>query len=210
MYSVIVTVHNGESFIAAALESIFAQTLRPVEVIVVNDSSKDNTDQILLDFKKKISIIKCEEQNQSVALNIGICHAKSEFIAFLDHDDLWVAEKQEEQIEILKASGADCVSGGVSNFHLINNRKYFGPARVFGATTFRRASFKRVGLLDESIKHHAIFEWWSRASVYGLHALRLDREHLLRRIHNQNSGIAHKPESRRALLEVIRAHMRRG
>lgn len=209
MYSVVMAVHNGEKFVRAAIESIFLQSLSPREVIVVNDSSNDKTSDLLRSFGEKITILECRAKNQSVALNLGVKRSTSEFLAFLDHDDLWMREKQKEQLRALIDSSGDCVSGGVSNFSSDGERTYFGPARVFGATTFRRSIFERVGQLDESIKHHSNFNWWSRASSLGINDLFIDREHLLRRIHDDNSGITQKPEARQAMIKEVRTHLRR-
>jgi len=209
MYSVVMAVYNGEKFVRAAIESIFSQSLLPTEVIIVNDFSNDKTGELLCSFGEKISILECKAKNMSAALNLGIKRSTSEFLAFLDHDDLWMRNKQLEQIMALRDSSWDCVSGGVSNFNSKGERTYFGPARVFGATTFTRSVLERVGQLDESIKHHSIFNWWSRARILGVNNLLIDREHLLRRIHDSNSGITQKPEARRAMVREVRTHLRR-
>jgi len=202
-------VHNGERFIKDAIDSIFAQTLPPSEVIIINDSSKDNTGQYLHSLGKRITVIESGAQNQSVSLNMGIRQSTCEFVAFLDHDDLWVKSKQDDQINALRDRGADSVSGGVSNFSSGDERRYLGPARVLGATTFKRATFELVGLLDETTKHHSNFNWWSRARAVGIKEDFIDREHLLRRIHESNSGVTYKSDARLAMIKEIRNHLRR-
>ena len=209
MYSVVMAVHNGEHFVIEALESVFKQTVPPDEVIVVDDSSDDRTRELLVSMKSDFAILDCQSKNQASALNVGLLHTRSQFVAFLDHDDLWLPNKQEEQLNTLLEAKVDCVSGGVSNFVSKDSFVYLGPSRVFGATTFRSELFSRVGLLNEDIRHHSIFEWWSRASFQGVSHRTIDKTHLLRRIHANNSGIAHKSEARRAMIDEVRSHLGR-
>lgn len=109
--SVIVPVYNTEKYLSKCLDSILNQTLREIEVIVVNDGSKDNSQQIIEEYKEKdsriISIIK-SNGGLSDARNCGIEKANGEYLAFIDSDDyidpimlqtmLDLAEKHESEI----------------------------------------------------------------------------------------------------------------
>ena len=100
-YTVVIPAYNAEKFIGACLDSIITQTLPPIEIIIVDDKSKDNTIKVIQSFEKKISqkeinlILYCFEQNKgpSAARNKAISMAKGDFIAFLDADDIWHSEK---------------------------------------------------------------------------------------------------------------------
>ena len=90
--SVIIPVYNGEKYIKPCLDSVFKQTLEEIEVIVINDASKDNTISILNDYKNKfpnkLKIIEKEKnEGQGVARNKGIDLASGEFLTFVDSDD---------------------------------------------------------------------------------------------------------------------------
>lgn len=89
--SVIIPVYNGEEYIQACLESVLNQTLEGVEIIVINDGSKDRTQKILAQYQQKysdkIKVISKENEGQGKARNIGIDLAKGEFITFVDSDD---------------------------------------------------------------------------------------------------------------------------
>jgi hypothetical protein len=100
LVSVIVPVYNGERFLAEALDSIFAQDYRPVEVIVVDDGSEDRTAAIASSFKGLRYLFQ-SRQGQAAARNAGIKEARGEFIAFLDTDDLMLPNKLSAQVNYL-------------------------------------------------------------------------------------------------------------
>ena len=88
--SVIVPVYNTEKYLSKCLDSILNQTLKEIEVIVVNDGSKDNSQEIIADFVEKDSrVLSIQKENGGLsdARNVGIDKAQGEFIAFIDSDD---------------------------------------------------------------------------------------------------------------------------
>src|ERR687893_681850 len=97
LVSCIVPVFNGERYLQAALDSIFAQTYRSLEVLVVDDGSTDNTAAIVGSYGDRVRYLQQDNHGPSAARNRGIEAATCEFIAFLDADDLWHAEKLERQ-----------------------------------------------------------------------------------------------------------------
>ncbi len=101
LVSVIIPVFNGASFIAEAVQSIRSQTVQDVEIIVVDDGSTDSTPEILkkLEYSAGIHRVSQEHQGSSIARNTGISHARGEFIAFLDCDDVWLPEKLARQLD---------------------------------------------------------------------------------------------------------------
>lgn len=103
--SVIVPTYNRAHLIGDTLESIFAQTYRDFEIIVVDDGSTDNTLDILTEYKNKIRVFGLPHQGQagSFARNKGIQEARGEYVAFLDSDDLWLPKKLEYQMAVVDA-----------------------------------------------------------------------------------------------------------
>ncbi|MBQ8430434.1 MAG: glycosyltransferase family 2 protein [Clostridia bacterium] len=91
--SVVIPVYNAENFIETTLRSVVNQTIKDIEIICVNDCSKDNSVNIIKKLQQEDSrIILIEnETNQKVSQprNNGIKNAKSEWIALLDADDMW-------------------------------------------------------------------------------------------------------------------------
>lgn len=106
--SVIIPVYNGEKFIKGAIESVLYQTYKNIEIIIINDASTDNTENII--FKnfsnligKKIKYFKNIRNLERVqSRNKGIENSDGEYIFFLDYDDLWEKDYIQNQVKYLK------------------------------------------------------------------------------------------------------------
>jgi len=88
--SVIIPAYNVESCLKRCLDSVFAQTVAPAEVIVINDGSTDNTAEIARCYGERITYLEQSNAGQGAARNTGLRIAKGEYIAFLDADDYWL------------------------------------------------------------------------------------------------------------------------
>ncbi|MBT3878670.1 MAG: glycosyltransferase [Candidatus Scalindua sp.] len=97
--SVIIHTYNNEKFIVETIESVLNQTYKDYEIIVVDDGSVDGTHDALLPYMQKIRYHYKENGGIASAKNTGIRLSQTEFIAFLDHDDLWVPDKLKLQME---------------------------------------------------------------------------------------------------------------
>jgi len=100
--SVVIPCYNGSMYLRETLKSALSQTLSPLEVIVVDDGSTDDSATIAESFGSPVRVIRQKNQGESVARNRGIDEAKGEWIAFLDADDLWKPEKLEKQFEVVE------------------------------------------------------------------------------------------------------------
>lgn len=101
MVSFIIPVYNGDKFISKCLDSIFAQTYKDFQLLVINDGSTDNTLSILEVYKEKFynfdfTIISTENRGHSHARNLGITKATREYIWFVDADDVLYDDKSLE------------------------------------------------------------------------------------------------------------------
>ena len=127
LVSVVVTVFNGERFLANAIRSALEQSYRELEVIVVNDGSSDGSVRIAESFTAdpRIRIVEKPNGGAASARNRGAQQAAGSIIAFLDHDDEWSPQKLETQVPLLSDPTV-----GVVGCHLA----YVGPSgRMFGA-----------------------------------------------------------------------------
>jgi len=97
--SVIIPAYNRANYLTEAINSVLSQTYRNFELIVVNDGSQDNTEEILKKYVGKIKYFYQENNGVSSARNKGIDNSKGEFLCFLDSDDLWEKKKLEKQID---------------------------------------------------------------------------------------------------------------
>ncbi|MCL4430964.1 MAG: glycosyltransferase [Epsilonproteobacteria bacterium] len=109
LITVIVPLYNGERFIAETIESVLSQTYQNFELIVVDDCSTDNSCDIIQTYASidpRIILIRSETNFGGPAKprNIGIKHARGEFIAFLDADDVWKPHKLQTQVDFLTAN----------------------------------------------------------------------------------------------------------
>jgi glycosyltransferase involved in cell wall biosynthesis len=101
--SVIIPVYNREATVQRAIDSVLHQTRRSDEIIVVNDASTDNTQEILKRYGDHIKVISLSENSgPSRARNEGAKAAKSTWLAFLDSDDCWEKDKLENQTDYLR------------------------------------------------------------------------------------------------------------
>ena len=110
--SVIVPVYNVEKYLDKCLDSLGRQTLKDIEIIVVNDESPDNSQKIIDKYSKKYSVIhgyKKKNGGVSDARNFGIKEAKGEYIAFVDGDDYVSIDMYEKMYEKAKAGNFDVV-----------------------------------------------------------------------------------------------------
>ena len=97
--SVIIHTYNNERFMAETVESVLNQTYKDYEIIVVDDGSADGTRDALMPYMQKIRYHYKENGGIASAKNAGISLSETEFVAFLDHDDLWVPDKLQLQME---------------------------------------------------------------------------------------------------------------
>ncbi len=101
--SVLLTVYNGEKYVADAIDSILKQTFSDFEFIIINDGSTDKTESIIKSIKdKRIKFINNQENNGRVAvLNQGLDIAKGEYVALIDADDVALPQRFECQVKFL-------------------------------------------------------------------------------------------------------------
>lgn len=106
MVTIIMPAYNAEKYISEAIESVLAQTYDDWELLVINDCSTDNTQLIAENYARidnRVRILN-NEVNKGVAgtRNVGIDNATTEWVAFLDSDDMWSADKLEKQLAFIE------------------------------------------------------------------------------------------------------------
>jgi glycosyltransferase involved in cell wall biosynthesis len=101
--SVIIPVFNRAGEVCNAIDSALAQTLPPLEVIVVDDGSTDETPDVLARYGDRIRVVRRSNQGVAAARNAGIAIARGDLLAFLDSDDVWLPRKLELQASRIEA-----------------------------------------------------------------------------------------------------------
>ena len=151
--SVVIPAYNSSRYIAGTLESVLQQTLPADEVLVVDDGSTDETASIAEQFGPPVRVIRRPNSRVAATRNAGIQEAVSEWIGFIDADDLWDSSKLERQMEELaRHPGADvCYTG---RRLLIQNREttQFGEVvKVPPANQIRESLFRQTSFLPSSV-----------------------------------------------------------
>lgn len=118
--TIVIPVYNGENYMREAIDSALAQTYKNIEVIVVNDGSTDNTDEIALSYGDKIRYFKKENGGVSTALNLALDKMTGEYFSWCSHDDIYCPDKIEKQMDFLQTLNDDNVII-FNNYGLINS-----------------------------------------------------------------------------------------
>ncbi|RUT02707.1 glycosyl transferase [Dulcicalothrix desertica PCC 7102] len=130
--TVIIPAYNAEKTILETIKSIQEQTFSNFEIIVINDGSTDDTQLVLEKIKEpRLKIISSQNEGVSAARNKGIKAAQSEYIAFIDADDLWTNDKLELQLAAIKANPDIGVVYSWTSQMDETGKKFHSGARVF-------------------------------------------------------------------------------
>lgn len=102
--SVVIPCYNAAPFLRETLDSAINQTYPPLEILVIDDGSTDDSAAIAESFGPPVRVIRQPNQGESVARNRGIDEAQGDWVAFLDADDVWKPEKTEKQVTAIKSA----------------------------------------------------------------------------------------------------------
>ena len=203
LVSVVVPAYNCVLYLQQAIESIRAQTYRPIEIIVVDDGSTDDTPNLIKTLGDDIIYIRQPNGGPAKARNKGINAATGEFIAFLDADDVWLPSKLQKQIDYLVTHReAALVYSLMSNF--IDGQKAgveIFPQKAISGLIFdellrdtiiplpsvvvRTEIARTVGAFDESLLTAEDTNFYLKVA-YGHHIGVIPEVLLLRRLHASN------------------------
>lgn len=186
--SVIIPAYNAAQTITETIASVRQQTIDDWELIVVNDGSTDDTLEVLKTIQdSRLTIISMANSGVAQARNLGLSRATGEYIAFLDADDLWVADKLELQLEALAANPQAVVAYSWTCFadeqksgyvyHASASYKYEGNVypRLLIAdfihsgsnTLIRKQALDTVGGFDSDCNGCEDWDMWLRLAAIG-------------------------------------------
>jgi len=194
LISVVIPAFNAGKYLYDALLSVMWQDYKPLELIVVDDGSTDNTRSVVENCGfEAVKYFYQENSGPAAARNKGIKVAKGEIIGFLDADDWWDSEKLNIQEQYLQ--DADIVMGSLLRVRQTETNKgrvFFEKAREkeilisFGSALIKRTVFEEVGLLDEAMWYGEDMEWFLRAKETGISMKLHDDVVLYYRLHENN------------------------
>lgn len=185
LVSIVIPVFNGADYLAEAIDSALAQTYPNIEVLVVNDGSNDGgaTREIALRYGNGIRYFEKENGGVASALNLGIREMQGAWFSWLSHDDLFIPEKTQRQIEFLNKTGAEIVYG---DFQYIDDQgtalnrnsevielsekgnlfyQMLSGYPVNGCTTLiSKGVFDRIGYFNEELPTTQDYDFWFRCA----------------------------------------------
>lgn len=141
--SIIIPIYNVEKYLDRCMQSVFGQTLKDIEIILVDDDSPDNCPQMCDDYAQKDSRIKVvHKKNEGLgyARNSGLEVASGEYIAFLDSDDRVCLDAYEKLYNKAKGLGADVVYGW--NYKETNDGHWIDCCRIYKETVIKDLDVK--------------------------------------------------------------------
>lgn len=158
--SVIVPFFNVEPFLAAALESIAGQTLRDIEVIMVDDGSTDGSTVIAKSYAERdprFRLVQQQNQGLGPARNTGLRHATGSYVAFADGDDVLAPHAYDLLTGSLDETGSEVASGGVRRFSSAGVFQSAAHGDVFRATAQRTSATRFPALLQDCTAWNKVF-----------------------------------------------------
>jgi glycosyltransferase involved in cell wall biosynthesis len=195
--SIAIPAYNAMDYLPETLESVLAQTFTDFEVLVVNDGSTDRTAEWVSQLTDpRVKLISQTNQGLAAARNTGIAHARGEYIAFLDADDLWEPTKLEKQVRVLEENPE---VGLVYTWMALINETGESTGRVFqnhaegniwekliesnivgcgSVAMVRRSCFETLGGFDQNLRSF-VEDWdmWLRIAFY--HPFKVVKEPLV-------------------------------
>ena len=218
--SVVLAVHNGERYLAEAMESILDQSLRQFEFIVIDDASTDGSAAILNGYadQRIHQITNRKRLGLTRSLNLGLKQANAEYIARMDHDDISLQPRLALQSAYLDAHpDVDMCGTWAKTLGLepeqtwrypvedgeIRSEMLFNSVLVHSSVMLRRAALEAHGLhYDPEIERAQDYELWTRAAGQ-LRFANIDRVLLRYRIHAEQVG-KQQSAQQQAVAQMVR------
>jgi glycosyltransferase involved in cell wall biosynthesis len=221
--NVIIPLYNGAAFLAHALDSVAAQTYRPLDITIIDDGSTDAGAQIVAAAQAHLGLPITyhfqHNQGPSAARNCGIAQTDGEFVAFLDADDLWLPEKIARQVAFLLAH-PDAQAVVCHMRYILEpgtpwppslNRAYYDqspPGYLPSALLVRRALFDRIGRFDPNLRLGEDTDWFLRARDSGAYIGVVPEVLFFRRFHKSSLSYISKAV-RTEMFTYLHAALRR-
>jgi len=187
--SVVIPTYNRAKLLKRAIRSVLNQTYQNFEIVVVNDGSTDNTEEVVKKFQKQDERIRYiwykENKGEAAARNTGIKAARGKYIASQDNDDEWLPEKLKKQIKAFQNASPKVGVVYTGFWKLQGDKKIYIPSSAIAqkegniynsllkinfigtpATLIRKECFERVGMFNERLRNFVDWEMWLRISKH--------------------------------------------
>ena len=227
LVSIVIPVYNGSDYMREAIDSALNQTYQNIEILVINDGSRDDgkTDAVAREYGDRIRYFSKENGGVSTALNTGIREMRGEFFSWLSHDDVYLPEKVEVQVNDvckLQSEGEDVsrfmfyCGGSLMNAEgtvIREGDSVYASGRHSGNDVLSmifhghvpggcgflipRKMFETVGMFREDMRYMQDIFMWEQAFIAG-YSMYVNKANLvLTRIHNQQTSVTGKEYGRK-------------
>jgi len=221
LISCIVPAFNGERYLKEALDSILAQTYRPLEILVADDGSTDATAAVVARYGEQVRYLCQSTAGPAAARNLGLRAALGALVAFLDQDDLWHPEKLSRQLSRFQARPTlDLCVTHVRMFwisglreeaarHRHHRRAQAVPGYTTGTLLARRRLFDTVGRFNPSLWFSDASDWFLRAGERRAVMELLPDVLMFHRVHRDNLSRRLAAASRAEYVGIVKASLDR-
>jgi glycosyltransferase involved in cell wall biosynthesis len=215
--SAIVPAFNYARFLSETLDSVLAQAVADLELIVVDDASTDGTADVAARYGNRVRYLRQPSQSGSgAAANRGVMASTGEFLTFADADDRWADGKLQRQLAQLEDRSVDAVFGLAQEFfspelsevERARVRLRRMPAQIAGTMMVRRAAYLRVGGFAEGVVLGEFLDWYARALDRRLAFRMIGEVFLFRRIHAANLS-RRVPSARQDYARILKQSLDR-
>jgi glycosyltransferase involved in cell wall biosynthesis len=211
--SVVIPAYDAEAFLAESIDSVLAQDLAALEVLVVDDASTDATATIAAGYGEPVRVIRHDRNGgEAAARNTGVAEARGELIAMHDADDRMLPSRLRVQRDHLLAGGptTGCVLGRMRSFTDDGSpvpawaRDVDGSLETYGNSPVLawRSTYDTVGPYDGSLATGTDSDWLIRVKAAGLAVGLIDEVLMERRVHADN--LSHTSIGQRAYVSSLR------
>jgi glycosyltransferase involved in cell wall biosynthesis len=226
LVSVVIPVYNQGQYLPTAIESVLTQAYEPLELIVVDDGSTDETPEVLERYGARITSMRQSNHGASEALNRGIAASRGSLVCWLSADDEFLPGKIQAQVDAFRdadevslcATGFDVVDAGGRLVRRMLAPRWRHPdpfVAVFwenpinGSTVMvRRAVFDRIGYFDTTLRADVDADMWLRIAPVG-RIVQLDGVYLRYRVHAASLS-ANRPLMIDSMTRVRLPHIKSG
>lgn len=216
LISVVMSVYNGEKYLAEAIESILNQTYKNFEFIIVNDGSSDKSIDIIKEYMTKdnrVVLIDRENKGLPYSLNEGISKAKGEYIARMDADDISLPDRFEKQMDYMQKNEIDICGCSIQLFNdakkfdiwhypikdseirflLLVNSAFAHPSIMFKKSIFETYQY------DIKFKSAQDYKLWTQIALSNLKMGNIDEVLVLYRIHDTQVSSKNTQQAQNAI-----------
>lgn len=200
-----IVVHDGEAYLAEAIESILGQSRPCAQVVVVDNDSTDRSGEIARGYGPRVEVVFEPRRGIGAARNAAVRAARGDFFAFLDADDLWMAEKTALQLAAFEADpGLRLAFGHVRQFlspdlsaedaAALSAPDDPQPGAYMGAMLAKRSALDAIGPWPEDVRVSDGLTFMLRARELGLKQTMLPETVTMRRVHGENHSLHNRGE----------------